>query len=167
MITSTLNGVTKWTGPGSSAYDAASAVMGEEVSAAPRSVRSDRSARRVRFAGGRHTPHGPQDLHNVTSPLPLLRSSMLTWPTQASRAARSNWAASGRPAASSGRSVAVRPGGRRTPHISAHSHGGRSMGRPFRVPRRRAPLTVARRSALPPWWTRLRVPSRMTKKSTK
>ena len=31
MITSTLNGITKWPGPGNSAYDAAAAVMGDEV----------------------------------------------------------------------------------------------------------------------------------------
>ena len=33
MITSTLNGITKWPGPGNSAYDAAAALMGEEVRA--------------------------------------------------------------------------------------------------------------------------------------
>ena len=36
--TSTLNGITKWAGPGGSAYDAASASMGEEVSARPRAA---------------------------------------------------------------------------------------------------------------------------------
>jgi hypothetical protein len=33
MITSTLNGITKWPGPGNSAYDAAAVLMGEEVRA--------------------------------------------------------------------------------------------------------------------------------------
>ena len=39
MITSTLNGITKWPGPGNSTYDAAAALMGEEVRAACREVR--------------------------------------------------------------------------------------------------------------------------------
>ena len=31
MTTSTLNGMTNWTGPGNSTYDAAAAILGEEV----------------------------------------------------------------------------------------------------------------------------------------
>ena len=102
-------------------------------------------------------PHG---IHRLFPP-PLRRSSMLTWPTRTTGVARTKWAASGGPTAS-GRSVAVRRGGRRT--LS------RSMGHPFRVPRlarHAAPLTVARRSALPLWWTRRRVPSGTTKRSVK
>ena len=153
MITSTLNGITKWPGPGNSAYDAAAVLMGEEVRAraACATCACRDHVKRHQMVFLRHASYGytctdvsPMHMCIYHPPaFPPCRSSMATWQTQtfSFAAARPESAASGALRAV-GRFFVARQRGRRT---LSHTTGRRSP-----VPQPRAPPPTLVRLSAPP-----------------